>query len=396
MWLTAYAVGFLQDARDHGFTTPEVSLDRSRQWLLEQVQQSANAFGTWSANLRKSVDSGRIDSSYVDTLREDHRRFAGLATAALVLARDKKAPLSTVRQLYDNYQERARSPLPLVQLAVAFADGRRRAHEGRAGSGHGARVRHHPSQQQPYYDEWMGDYGSSVRDYALAYALMSQYGLKHDRSEVLLSQLTNRLGNRSYLSTQEQMALLLAARAIGGDKNTPWEAALTVNGVRKPLTGGKADATVSLAPADLASTQLTNSGSQSLFVEYDIQGSPTVTPSPRSDVIQLKRGWYRPDGRAWDGGTLQTGDMLVVWVQASSNQNIPDALLVDRVPAGFEVENMNLSQSPRCRNGPSAACAWPTRCPIPTSSTANSAMTGMWRRWRWAEARWTCSTWCAS
>ena len=132
----------------------------------------------------------------------------------------------------------------------------------------------------------MGDYGSSVRDYALAYALMSQYGLKHDRSEVLLSQLTNRLGNRSYLSTQEQMALLLAARAIGGDKNTPWEAALTVNGVRKPLTGGKADATVSLAPADLASTQLTNSGSQSLFVEYDIQGSPTVTPSPRSDVIQ--------------------------------------------------------------------------------------------------------------
>ena len=27
---------------------------------------------------------------------------------------------------------------------------------------------------------------------------------------------------------------LLAARAIGGDKNTPWEAALTVNGVRKP------------------------------------------------------------------------------------------------------------------------------------------------------------------
>ena len=71
-----------------------------------------------------------------------------------------------------------------------------------------------------------------------------------------------------------------------------------------------------------------------------------MTPSPRSDVIQLKRGWYRPDGRAWDGGTLQTGDMLVVWVQASSNQNIPDALLVDRVPAGFEVENMNLSQSP--------------------------------------------------
>lgn len=41
---------------------------------------------------------------------EDHRRFAGLAAAALVLARDGKAPLSTVRQLYDNYQSARARP----------------------------------------------------------------------------------------------------------------------------------------------------------------------------------------------------------------------------------------------------------------------------------------------
>ncbi|EWM52116.1 putative peptidase inhibitor domain protein [Bordetella holmesii 70147] len=52
-------------------------------------------------------------------LRNDHRRFAGLASAAYALARDGKAPLSTVRQLFDNYGDRARSPLPLIQLAVA-------------------------------------------------------------------------------------------------------------------------------------------------------------------------------------------------------------------------------------------------------------------------------------
>ncbi|MCH1999514.1 alpha-2-macroglobulin family protein, partial [Achromobacter xylosoxidans] len=159
-----------------------------------------------------------------------------------------------------------------------------------------------------------------------------------------------RMGNRSYLSTQEQMALLLAARAAGGDKSTPWQAALTVNGVRKELEGGRSDRTVSLSAAELAGTQLLNTGSQSLFIEYDIQGSPTTVPAPRNDVIQLKRGWYRPDGKPWDGGTLQTGDMLVVWVQASANQNIPDGLLVDRVPAGFEVENLNLSQSPEMQD----------------------------------------------
>jgi uncharacterized protein YfaS (alpha-2-macroglobulin family) len=351
VWLTAYAVGFLQDARDKGFEVPEATLDRSRQWLLEQVQQSTGAFGTWSANLKRNVESGRFDSNDANILREDHRRFAGLATAILALARDNKAPLSTVRQLFDNYQERARSPLPLIQLAAAF---KLMGDEGRMKAALDLAVaREYGITQRRsggYYDEWLGDYGSGVRDYALAYALAQQYDLRHERVDNLMTQLAGRLGNRSYLSTQEQMALLLAARAMGGDKATPWEAALTVNGARKPLAGGKSDQTVSLSAADLAGTQLVNTGSQSLFVEYDIQGSPTSAPAPRSDIIQLKRGWYRPDGRPWDGGTLQTGDMLVVWVQASANQNIPDGLLVDRVPAGFEVENLNLSQSPEMQD----------------------------------------------
>ncbi|WP_283242558.1 alpha-2-macroglobulin family protein, partial [Achromobacter ruhlandii] len=350
VWLTAYAVGFLQDARDKGFTIPEASLDRSRQWLLEQVQQSSGSFGTWSANLKRDFESGRLDSSGLNVLREDHRRFAGLATAALALARDKKAPLSTVRQLFDNYQDRARSPLPLIQLAAAF---KLMGDEGRMKSALDlAMTREYgiTRRANSYYDDWLGDYGSAVRDYALSYALANQYELRHDRVENLMTQLAARMGNRSYLSTQEQMALLMAARAAGGDKSTPWQAALTVNGVRKELEGGRSDRTVSLSAAELAGTQLTNTGSQSLFLEYDIQGSPTTVPAPRNDVIQLKRGWYRPDGRPWDGGSLQTGDMLVVWVQASANQSIPDGLLVDRVPAGFEVENLNLSQSPEMQD----------------------------------------------
>ena len=92
-----------------------------------------------------------------------------------------------------------------AQLAVAFKlmgdEGRMKAALDQAMAREYGIVRRSNSS---YYDEWMGDYGSSVRDYALAYALMSQYGLKHDRSEVLLSQLTNRLGNRSYLSPRNR------------------------------------------------------------------------------------------------------------------------------------------------------------------------------------------------
>src|SRR3546814_4199880 len=97
----------MQDARDHEFAVPDEALARPKQWLLEQLQQSAGSFGTWPDKLRRELQSGRVDRDYANTLRNDHRRFAGFAAAALVLARDRQAPLSTVRQLFDRYQERA-------------------------------------------------------------------------------------------------------------------------------------------------------------------------------------------------------------------------------------------------------------------------------------------------
>lgn len=345
VWLTAYALSFMQDARDRGFKVADDSLQRTRQWLLEQLQQTPNSFGSWSANLRKGMESGRIDSAGAEVLRNDHRRFAGLASAAYALARDGKAPLSTVRQLFDNYGDRARSPLPLIQLAVAFKllgdDGRMKtALEQGMTRAYGITRRGAAA-----YEEWLGDYGSSVRDYTQAYALVNQYGLNHPRQETLLEEAAARLGNRSYLSTQERMALLLAASAAGGDRNSPWQASLQQAGGNRSLSGAQ-DQVLAVEAAEFGAMRVRNNGNQALFVEFDVQGTPRTAPVARNDVITLQRRWYRPDGTAWDGGLLQTGDMLVVRIQADANQYVPDALIVDRVPAGFEVENLNLSQSP--------------------------------------------------
>ncbi|MFC4276841.1 alpha-2-macroglobulin family protein [Achromobacter aloeverae] len=347
IWLTAYATGFMQDARDRGFSVPEATIDRSRNWLLQQVQQTGSSFGSWSANLKRGVESGRVGTNELSVLREDHRRFAGLAAASLVLARDGKAPLSTVRQLYDTYQERARSPLPLVQLAAAFKlmgdEGRMKAALDQAMTRQYGMA--FISGSSAYVDEWMGDYGSPVRDLALSYALMAQYDLRHERRETLLTDLAARLGGRSYFSTQEQMALLLAARTAGGKQNAPWEMTLA-NGTVRKVVQATGDRSVSLRAGDMGGLQLVNTGSQPVFAELDIQGSSINPPAPRADVIRVQRRWYRPDGTPWDGGVLQTGDILVAWIRADATRRIPDGLVVDRVPAGLEVENLNLTQNP--------------------------------------------------
>lgn len=345
VWLTAYAVGFLQDARDRGYEVSERDLSRSRDWLLEQLQQAPNAFGTWSQRLQMSMINGNVASGDDSVLREDHRRFASYAAAALVLARDKRAPLSTLRTLFDNYQLRARSPLPLVQFAAAFKLLGDEPRSQQAATMAEARNYGIPRNGNSYSGEdWLGDYGSFTRDLALSYALAVQYKMLESRREVWLTDLSDRVDRRQYLSTQEQLALVMAARAAGGE-GKPWALTVASSGGQQILES-RTDRTLTLKPEELSTLQLVNTGSEPVFAELDVSGVPTTAPAPRRDVIQLKRTWYLPNGTPWNGGALTTGDILVVRVNAQARTAMPNALVVDRVPAGMEIDNMNLSQSP--------------------------------------------------
>ena len=73
--------------------------------------------------------------------------------------------------------------------------------------------------------DWLGDYGSSIRDQAMAYALMVRHKIEHPQRENLLPAIAERM-NRHYYSTQERIALFLAARAAGGASSDAWEATL--------------------------------------------------------------------------------------------------------------------------------------------------------------------------
>lgn len=345
VWITAYAASFLQSARAAGFTVADRDMDASRQWLLTTLQRSHDSFGTWSTVQRRNLRNGTVDSGSAEVFREDHRRFAGLAAAAWVLARDGRAPLSTVRTLFDGYNERARSPLPLAHLAVAFklmGDMPRaeKAAEMALTREYGLGRRENSGS----VDEWLGDYGSAVRDYAMTYALMTEHNLAPQRRESLLPLLAARVSGRSYYSTQEQLALILAARA-GGPDDKPWRLEWSAD-KGATVVASSAMESVALPTDSPVPTRIVNTGTAPVFVGFDVQGSALRAPAVDRRVVDIQRTWYRPDGRPWDGGILRTGDMLVVHLRARSRTLMPDALIVDQVPAGLEVENMNLSQGP--------------------------------------------------
>jgi uncharacterized protein YfaS (alpha-2-macroglobulin family) len=87
-----------------------------------------------------------------------------------------------------------------------------------------------------------------------------------------------------------------------------------------------------------------NKGGQPLFAELAVSGYPIKPLPSRDDRIAIERSWWNSDGTAVTQRQFKTGETLIVRLRVKAAQRVKDALVIDRIPAGFEVENMNLSQ----------------------------------------------------
>lgn len=343
-WLTPYVASFLIDAREAGFSVPEEMNKRAQQWMVERLNGAANQFAPLPAALKPDA-KGHYSGRDYELLRNSHQRFAELAHIGYMLAREQKASLASLRLLHDQYRDRARSPLPLVHLGVALA---------LMGDAKRSQVVINEAMSKPYglrgdgEWDWLGDYGTATRDQAMAYALMARHKLAHPLRENLLSALAERLGaSHGYYSTQERIALFLAARAAGGSVSEPWSAVLKSADGAVPLSSKESEVR-SFDPV-LAAKGITleNKGANALWIEVEASGFPLKAPAPNAEKIALERRWFTPDGQPWKGGALKVGDMLLVRVSAKATQTIADAMVIDPIPAGLEVENLNLSQGPQ-------------------------------------------------
>jgi len=342
-WLTPYVTGFLMDAREAGFNVPEGMTKKAQQWMTEKLNAAGGQFPGLPANLKPDAE-GRYEWRDYELLRDSHQRLAELAHIGYMLARDQKASLASLRLMYDQYRDRARSPLPLVHLGIAL----QMMGDAKRGDAAINEAMSRPYGIRANWEwDWLGDYGTAVRDNALAYALMVRHKVNHPLRENLLTGLSERLNNKHYFSTQERLALFLAARAAGGTSSEAWQAVLKTGDTSQTLGSDKSEVR-SIDPAlAVKGISVENKGKTPLWLEVEASGYPLKAPVPSTDKMVLERQWFTVTGKPWPGGPLKVGDMLLVRVTAKSKQVIEDAMIVDHIPAGLEVENMNLSQGPQ-------------------------------------------------
>ncbi|MCW4454949.1 alpha-2-macroglobulin family protein [Flavobacterium sp. MXW15] len=322
-WLTPYIAEFLLDAKDAGFAVPDNVLQKALNRLSEDLLAGGNQF--------------------YGQERRENLKFANQAYSGYVLARVNRAPLGTLRALYDNERSKAATGLSLVHLGTALAlQGDRKRGEAAIAAGFAKSGSDRPG--------YFGDYGSVVRDDALMIALLHERGLakpEYDARAVALGRELDVRRNRGWLwlSTQEQVALARLGKALMANQKKLVSGQLAVGDAVEEIGPRKAFGRL-FDSAELArGVRFTPQGEPPMFASLEVAGVPRRAPEPDNSVIGIERHWYTTDGKPWSPGPLKEGEALIVRLSVTANSAMPDALLTDLLPAGLEIENFNLGDA---------------------------------------------------
>jgi uncharacterized protein YfaS (alpha-2-macroglobulin family) len=330
--LTPYVVEFLLDARDAGVDVPDAVLQKALKRLNDDLLSGGHPYYGYE--------------------HSDHLRFADEAYSAYVLARVQRAPLGTLRALYDNERAKSLTALPLVHLGIALSlQGDKPRGEKALDEAFAKKV------ERPWY---LGDYGSDLRDAALMIALVRQSGVSKPDYEASVIKLgRDFVARRSareaqakkygfswlYLSTQEQLALFRLGKALVKDGNATFSGQLAIGDKNSTIDATKLWSRNFTGEQVRSGVRVTPSGNPPLYVSQDVAGVPNKAPEPNDAKVWIKRTFYALDGTAYDGHALKEGEGLVVGIAIEAKEEIADGLLTDLLPGGLEIENFNLTDA---------------------------------------------------
>jgi alpha-2-macroglobulin len=310
MWLDAFVTDFLTRARERGFDVPKQGFEQALERLRNEVANAADP----------SADSGQP-----------------LAYALYVLARNGRPVIGDLRYLADTKLDVFKTPLAKAQIAAALAmlGDRTRAGKIFSTSVQSLRDEHDDGYSRP-------DYGSLLRDSAGSLALLAEANLKSgevaDDAIVKVSQIVeDARAQRTYTSTQENTWMVLAAEALA-DRAPAHQ--FTVDG--QTTTGAIYRKWRGFALDAKPSTIVNTSQSPALMV-ITTSGAPIVPEPAASSGYEVERTFYKLDGAKFDASRVTQNDRFVIVLKVTEAEaKYARLLVVDRLPAGLEIDNPNL------------------------------------------------------
>ncbi|WP_099825852.1 alpha-2-macroglobulin family protein [Oceaniglobus indicus] len=305
-WLDAYVTDFLSRARARGIEVPQNAWRSALDNLRNRV------------NYAPDFDDGGEDIAY----------------ALHVLAREGAAAIGDLRYYADVKAADLATPLAAAQLGAALAayGDPTRADALFAQAGRML------AQPQDTTRRYRADYGTRLRDSAAVLTLAVEAGSDAIDRDALIDTAAPLQGGPER-STQEAMWSLMAANALIGDAARD---GLTVNGEAPdgPLIR-VIEADTATAPVEIA-----NTSDRAATLTLTTFGVPEVPPAKGGDGYAIERTHLDMDGNPVTLDDVASGTRLVTVLTVQPFADTRARLLVvDPLPAGFEIDNPNLMQS---------------------------------------------------
>ncbi len=307
LWLDSYVTDFLTRAAEKGYDVPDVA----RTIALDNLSNGIASAGDF--------DHGGEEIAY----------------ALYVLARAGRAAIGDLRYYTDSKLDAFGTPLAKAQLGAAMALYGDRVRANRAFAAAMADL-----DKEEAKTGWRDDYGTSLRDGAGVLTLAAE----NEVGSVDLHSLALRIAamerNKRYTSTQEDSWMLLAAAALIKD-SAKTEFMIDGQHIAAPLFRRYTGEALAAKPV-----AITNLGDQPLEAVVAATGVP-LTPDPAGgNGYKIERTVYTPEGDETDVATVGQNDRFVVALTITAEHDDGGRLLVvDPIPAGFEIENPDISSS---------------------------------------------------
>ncbi len=309
LWLTAYVTDFLTRAKESGYVVKPQAFAQA----LDKLQ------------------------NYVSYAQDFERGGEERAYALYVLARNGRAAMGDLRYYVDTRLDRFTTPLAQAQLGAALAMLGDKERAEKAFTAALATMSGKEAQLSRL------DYGSVLRDGAALVTLAAETRVSATEAPKLASVVAKAYASKHYTSTQEQAWMLLAARALSD------QARDTLLGVNGRVHKGALNRVLTPAEVKEGVLTVTNDSDAAVDAVVSVIGAALTPEPPASKGFRIERTFYTLDGKQVDlasasGGQAQVrqSDRFVVVLKVEADEEGGRVLLVDRLPAGFEVENPRL------------------------------------------------------
>ena len=321
LWLSSYVTDFLLRAREKGFEVPEDVLVSGLDYLRNMVGNAPD------------IEAGSGQD---------------MAYALYVLARAGRAPVGDLKYLTDTQASTTsarRWRAPRWRAALAMLGDTARADVAFASANAALMTAVETTTNRGYRP----DYGSVLRDASAILALATDAKAKPEVISTAMSAIEVERARTSYASTQDMSWMVLAARAIVreaenitlDDNGTAHRGALN-----KTFTASELEKDV----------RIVNTGKDAVRAVVSVTGSPDVAEPEAQNGLTISRDYYTTTGEPVDPSEVAQNTRLVVvlTVAAQGSESLNgNFLLVDALPAGFEIENPTLISS-----GSTAGLPW--------------------------------------